>query len=266
MRLRPQPLSADTAHGERARRLRAIAAALMLAALIIVANGCGSGSADGPNSGSIASASGNGQDRAIAERLYTGTPRTPEGFYSEHRPAGVSGTIATWHLKSTDLGPQPATAPSYELCSDDLAQATAWSEHRATFQGGYADLVEIAGNLRFWELIRVPRADVNSRLRHRVFKCSYVDRATTDLAAPNGAAGTLHWRPLDAAVLRELVEYLWHFTAFNNADHIVLSSTPGPSDAATLQHAIEMARLTRAPHAGGCDRVDLLRWTHSAAV
>src|SRR5215213_8208897 len=47
-------------------------------------------------------------DLALAERLYKGTERTPSGFDVEARPASVTGTLSTRHLKNTDFatGPQ----------------------------------------------------------------------------------------------------------------------------------------------------------------
>src|SRR5690349_4523953 len=63
-------------------------------------------------------------DLALAARLYKGDERTPSGFDVEARPASVTGTVATRHLKNTDFatGPQ-AASPTYEVCTDDMAQA-----------------------------------------------------------------------------------------------------------------------------------------------
>jgi hypothetical protein len=202
-------------------------------------------------------------EQAIAEQLYAGMPRVPAGFYVDTVPAGATGSIATTHLKNTDLG-AASNAPRYELCTDDMAQAIAWSETRTTSQGGYADLVETNTSNRMWELVRVPRSDVTARLRQRVFKCGYLDRAGSDLGAESGPAGTLKELPVSAAQLRTLAEYLWQFTAFNNADHVVLRSFGSGDAGGTLTHTIEMARLTRGALAGECDRIDVLRWTHSA--
>jgi RES domain-containing protein len=237
---------------------------LLLIALIVYLNGCGGGS---NSSSSISQAPNNPQltaDLTIAEKAYAGTPRTPTGFYADPAPPGVNGTVATTHLKNSDTVGVAVGTPNFELCSDDLAQVTGWSEGKSVFMGSYADLVDINGNARYWELTRVPRADVSARLRHRVFKCAYVNRSSVDLAADNGPAGSLMQRPLDAASLKVLTEYLWHFTSYNNADHVVLDSTASAAAAGSLAHTIRMARLTRATLAGDCDRVDVLRWTHSA--
>lgn len=202
-------------------------------------------------------------DLAIAEQLYAGIVRVPPGFFVDAPPAGVTGSVLTTHLKNSDVD-AGATGARFELCSDDPAQVLAWSELRATYQGAYSDLVETNDGPRALELVRVPRADRNARLRHRVFHCRYLDRSGTDLALESGAAGTLRAAPLDAAALRELAEYLWQFTLFNNADHVVLqsvASTAGSTGA--LAHSIDMARLVRAGVSGDCDRIEILRWTHA---
>src|SRR6185436_2872526 len=141
---------------------------------------------------------------------YKGDARTPSGFDIESRPANVAGTIATCHLKNTDLaaGPQ-AISPIYEVCTNDLAQAIDWSERQATWQGQYSDLVEVRSDARMFEIVRVPRADVSAMLRHRVFRCDYVDRSNTDLRTDAGSAGSMNQRPLTAVELEKLAEYLW---------------------------------------------------------
>ena len=247
--------------------LRRLTTLLLVAAMITGMNGCGGGDAAGSTGSSAPSAPNTTQqaaDLATAQKIYAGTPRTPAGFYADPAPVGVTGTVATTHLKNSDLAGAPPGAAAFELCNDDLAQATAWSEGKSTFMGSYADLVDVTGNARYWELTRVPRADLSARLRHRVFKCSYVNRTGLDPAADSGPAGTLNQRPLDAASLRDLAEYLWHFTVFNNADHVVLDSAAGMAPSGSLAHAITMARLTRAAVSSDCDRIAVLRWTYSA--
>ena len=45
----------------------------------------------------------------------------------------------------------------------------------------------------------------------RVFKCAYLDRSDANLRDSAGPAGQLNRRPLTAAELRDLSEYLWQF-------------------------------------------------------
>ena len=201
-------------------------------------------------------------DLSLASRLYKGDERTPAGFDVEARPASVTGTLSTRHLKNTDLatGPQ-AAGPTFEVCTNDMAQAIDWSERQATWQGQYSDLAEVRSDTRMFELVRVPRADVTAMIRHRVFRCDYLDRSSTDLRADVGAAGSMNQRPLNADELESLSEYLWQFTMFNNSDYAVESSTRS-ANGSTLTQTIRMGQLVRGV-AGSCDTVKLVDWTHT---
>lgn len=233
---------------------------LLVAVMPPLLAGCSGG--DAGSEGGAAPPAQPGYQKSVATHVYAGSPRTPAGFYSEPPPAGATGPVATLHLKNSDVIPA-ANGPRYELCTDDAAEAVRWSEMRPNFNGAYADMVEIGSDERLFEIVRVPRTDTTARLVHRVFRCSYLDRSATDLDAASGAAGTLNHRPLDPAGLRTLSEYLWRFTGFNNADHVVLLSEAMNASAGRIAHAIEMARLTRAATSSECDRIDVLRWTHS---
>ena len=201
-------------------------------------------------------------DLSLADRLYKGNERTPSGFDVETRPANVAGTVSTRHLRNTDLaaGPQ-SLGPTYEVCTNDMSQALDWSEHQASWQGQYSDLVEIRSDSHMFEVVRVPRADVTAMVRHRVFRCDYVDRAGSDLRSDSGAAGLMNQRPLNAGELEKLAEYLWQFTTFNNSDYAVQSSVTSTSGNSIVQ-TIRMGQLVRGTN-GGCDTVQLVDWTHT---
>ena len=201
-------------------------------------------------------------DLSLASRLYKGDARTPAGFDVESRPANVVGTLSTRHLKNTDFatGPQAAGA-TFEVCTNDMAQAIDWSERQASWQGQYSDLVEVRSDAHVFEVVRVPRADVTAMVRHRVFRCDYLDRSNTDLRADVGAAGSMNQRPLTADELEKLSEYLWQFTMFNNSDYAVDSSTRS-TNGSTLTQTIRMGQLVRGA-SGSCDSVQLVDWTHT---
>lgn len=250
---------------------------LTIAATTLVACGGGGGaSTAAPSSSSVTSqpasvapspaapsapAPTSAADLSLAERLYKGDQRTPAGFDVETRPASVIGTLSTRHLRNSDMatGPQ-AAGPTYELCTDDMAQAIDWSERQASWGGQYSDLVAVNSDDQKFELVRVPRADVTAMLRHRVFKCSYVDRSGSDLRAEAGSAGAMNQRPLTAVELESLAEYLWQFTMFNNSDYAVGSSSTA-TNGDTLVQTIRMGKLVRG--AGGCDTVQIIDWTHT---
>jgi hypothetical protein len=245
-----------------------LVAALLLAYVVLTA--CGGGAA-APPAGSTGSnpqapspPSLSASQQSAAEKLYAGTPRTPVDFLADPPPPGVTGIVSTTHLKNTDATPGAATR--FELCSDDLAQALAWSEAKTVVLASYADLVESNASTRLFEFVRVPRNDATARIRHRVFHCSYIDRSGSDLAADSGPAGTLNQRPIDAAALRDMAEYLWQFTLFNNADYVVMQSAAVTATAGELAHAIDLAHLTRGATTTDCDRVDFMRWTHTVNI
>lgn len=247
-------------------------------ACAVLVTACGGG---GGSSAAVPSSSGNSQpasvstppisstppstsaaDLELAARLYQGDARTPSGFDVESRPANVAGTVSTRHLKNTDLatGPQ-AISPIYEICTNDMAQAIDWSERQASYQGQYSDLVEVRSDARMFEVVRVPRADVSAMIRHRVFRCDYLDRSSTDLRADAGAAGSMNQRPLNALELEKLAEYLWQFTMFNNSDYAVESSSTTVNGGNIVQ-TIRMGQLVRGA-SGSCDTVQLVDWTHT---
>jgi len=250
--------------------------AFILAAISLLVSACGGGGGGAP----APSSSGNSQpasvptppvssapsttsaDLDLAVRLYKGDARTPAGFDVESRPSNVAGTLSTRHLKNTDVatGPQ-AISPIYEMCTNDMAQAIDWSERQATYQGQYSDIAEVHGDTRMFEIVRVPRADVTAMIRHRVFRCDYVDRTNSDLRADAGSAGSMNQRPLTADELEKLAEYLWQFTLFNNSDYAVASSST-TLDGSNIVQTIRMGQLVRGS-AGGCDTVQLMDWTHT---
>jgi hypothetical protein len=201
-------------------------------------------------------------DLALASRLYKGDERTPAGFDVEARPASVVGTLSTRHLKNTDFatGPQGISA-TYEVCTNDMAQAIDWSERQANWQGQYSDLVEVRSDTHMFEVVRVPRADITAMIRHRVFRCDYLDRSNTDLRVDVGAAGSMNQRPLTADELEKLSAYLWQFTMFNNSDYVVESSTRSTRGNDLVQ-TIRVGQLVRGA-SGSCDTVQLSDWTHT---
>ncbi len=257
---------------ETSTHLRIAAVSIVFALLTACGGGGGGGSVSAPPSSSSAPANvsppaavttpTNTADLDLAARLYKGDARTPAGFDVESRPANVMGTLSTRHLKNTDFatGPQ-AISPMYEVCTNDMAQAIDWSERQATWQGQYSDLVEVRSDEHMFEIVRVPRADVTAMIRHRVFRCDYLDRTGTDLRNDAGSAGSMNQRPLTAAELQKLAEYLWQFTVFNNADYAVESSVSSVSGNSIVQ-TIRMGQLVRGT-AGACDMVQVVDWTHT---
>jgi hypothetical protein len=189
----------------------------------------------------------------IAELLYTGTQRVPADFLSDAPPPGM-GVAATYHLQNTHLA---ASTERHELCTDDWNQARQWSN---TASGSTEVLVGERATEHYFEFQRVRYGTPDVNVRARVYRCAYLDRSAVDLATEQGPAGVLNQRPIDAATLRTMSEYLWTFTTYNNADYAVLASV-GASQTASFEHEIIQAQLLRASN-GGCDRILIAAWRH----
>jgi len=230
-----------------------------LAAVVLSACGGGGG---GDSAGSTPSASApprpvTQSDLQIAQSVYGSGPRTPVGFYSDPLPSGHE-YVSTMHLKNADVDAAVvAPQPLYELCTDDWNEALAWSELGAQHAPQYADLVETNDDPRYFEFGRVRQGDPTFYVRARVFKCAYLDRAAANLRATVGPAGTLNRRPLTAVELRDLSEYLWQFTKYNNVGYAVLDSS-GSAGAANLSHTLHIGALARGGISSGCHRVDVI--------
>jgi hypothetical protein len=197
-------------------------------------------------------------DLEIAQMLYVDNRRTPQGFYQDSAPP-TQGHVATAHLKNTDLS---SSAAQYELCTDDWNTALSWSDQAAT--GAQAsNLVETNTTTSYYEFGRVRAGTPQTYIRARVFRCSYLDRSNVDLNGTSAVAGQFNQRPLTAGEIQLLSEYLWQFTTYNNYGNAVLKSS-GVISATNVQHTLIIASLTSAATSGGCDRIRVAGWTHSA--
>jgi hypothetical protein len=192
-------------------------------------------------------------DLQIAELVYSGTQRTPAGFLSDAPPPGL-GVVSTYHLQNAHLA---AAADRHELCTDDRNQALQWSN---TASGSSETLVGDSATERYFEFLRVRGGTPVVNVRARVYKCAYLDRSVVNLADAQGPAGLLNLRPIDGTALRNLSEYLWQFSSYNNADHAVLVSR-GASSGSGLEHELVQAELVRSG-GGGCDRITVAAWRH----
>ncbi len=219
---------------------------------------CGGG-ADAPASVPVAVSPVSQSNATIAALVYSDSQRTPPGFALEPVPSlGVA--VQTWHLRNDDLAPG-ATAP-HELCTDDSSQALQWSDDADALSGDNATVAGDGSTERYFEIDRLRPGTPQTYLRERVYRCAYLNRDDTNLALPEGAAGQLNERPLDAAGLQALSEYLWQFTSYNNYGNVVLQSS-GSSSSGQLDHTLYIATLHRAASAASCDTIEVLAWKHT---
>jgi hypothetical protein len=232
--------------------------------LTLLLGSCGGGSdaplAQTPAQDSIAASYGITLDNLqIAEALYRDSARTPAGFLADPLPAGQA-FVATRHLRAGDIGATPAG--NFELCTDDWNLALQWSETAAQATGA-ATLVGNLTDSRYYEFQRMVGGQPAIYQRTRIYRCAYLDRSTSTVDAGAGAAGTLNLRPVQATALRDLSEYLWRFTGYNNYGNAVLGSS-SDSMASGPRHTLVIASLVTNGTGSGCDRIDVLAWRHSA--
>jgi hypothetical protein len=241
---------------------------LMLATSVALAGCGGGGGSDASNTAPPPAAASSRpvdeSDPQIAQELYSGTPRTPAGFYVDSTPS-EQAHVSTAHLKNADIAAVTAGQPLYEICTNDWNEALSWSETAAQNAPQYADLMETNDDARYFEFGRVRQGEPVFYVRARVFKCAYLDRSAADLRSIEGPAGRLNQRPLTAADLRTLSEYLWQFTTYNNFGHAVLKSV-GTTTGSGLSHTLYIANLVRNGISTSCDRVDVVSWTHTVDV
>ena len=181
-------------------------------------------------------------DEEIIGKAYDANYEVPAGFHIDER-ADTDGSYSIYHVKDASV--------SYELCSDDFAEAYSWESAENEIRSVNGIYVDSYENDRYFEIIRElssPESvgnisDPTSPGFSRVFKCSYVDRNGVDRDQRSGLAGTLNVRPLTENSLKVLVEYLWQFSFFWPAQKTVLDSYSG-DNGAEFEHTLLLALLT----------------------
>jgi len=197
-------------------------------------------------------------DLEIALQIYADSARTPPGFYKE--PAPSVGYTTTFHLKNSDIAPAAAIDPVHELCTSDWNEALGWSESVAASQAAPTDLTATDTIEQYFEFVRTPRSTTLNTVAMRVYRCEFLDRDDADLARPTGAAGHINKRPLTGGDVRWTLEYLWHFSVYNNVDNAVLKSAETGSGPHPAQE-LTLAKLIRGAGAQGCDRIRIFAWS-----
>ncbi|MEL6868845.1 MAG: hypothetical protein AAFO81_03505 [Pseudomonadota bacterium] len=222
--------------------------------------GCGAGGNDNPQTPDLASNPvGDSPDLALAERLYAGTDRVPEGFLVESAQYPDRSEFR-FHVSNTDIGLGNPGQTRFEMCSDDFAEALQWSALSSAARNFQTTLSATDENDWFFEFDRDVAGPESAMVVSRVFKCATLDRSNRDAA---GLAGTLNRAPATAADLKFISEYLWQFSLYNNALHAVVDSREDRS-ANVNAHIIERAQLLPGGAAtAGCDMVEMWHWSHA---
>lgn len=237
-----------------ARRLPIL---LLLAALPGFSPGCSSGGGDDVADVDTKIDEALPDNLAILTKVYAPQVSKPAGFYTDPRPdPGISATIH--HVRNSDVG-LVAAAP-FELCTDDLVEALQWSDLDAAGRASSGALLTSGQTDMYYEFVR-PLSDLPDWFSYgRVFKCTFVDRRGVDARATSGPAGRLNKPAFTSADLKQVSEYFWTFSAFNNPGNAVLA-TGSFDTGSSMGHALTLATL-RAD--GGtlpdCDAVDVFDW------
>lgn len=130
----------------------------------------------------------------------------PEGFYREDWSLGSPYYENTVSIGQPDC---PAGDCWFELSTDDVEQAAAWSESSSLNSSVYRDLVSTNHTERYFEFRRVADEQPDHVLRSRVHRMSYLDRSAVDRLHPSDTLGVANIAPLTASSVQELVEYMW---------------------------------------------------------
>ncbi|MEO0575911.1 MAG: hypothetical protein AAF004_10640 [Pseudomonadota bacterium] len=247
--------SAGKTHLQRAMCGGALSVVLLFA-------GCSGANDSAVDTGVASDPDTSAADIRLASRLYTGTPRTPETFLSEPSQYPDRSEFK-FHVSNNDIGASPDSAVRFEVCSDDFAQALQWSAVSADARALSSALTATYETSWYFQFDRDVNSAEPAMVVNRVFKCAALDRSTRDTS---GNAGVINMAPVTSEDLRFVSEYLWQFSVYNNALHVVIESL-GEAQGGQMQHVIKRARLL--PSAGavqGCDRVELWDWTHRIAA
>ncbi len=196
-------------------------------------------------------------DEDVIAMAYDNTYNVPEIFFVDER-ADTIGSYTIYHVKDESV--------SYELCSDDYAEASEWESVDNESRSVNGVYVESYENDRYFEFIRDLDysngigniTDPTSPGFSRVFKCSYVNRDTVDRNMRDGYAGTLNVSPLSEEVISTFVEYMWQFTFFWPARKTVLESF-SDERADAYQHTLMLAFVTNQGFEK-CDLVEVVDW------
>lgn len=238
---------------------------LLIPALAVAAACGGSGSTEtslpSGNADSVGQFAPLQSDDEIIALVYDNLYSVPDGFFVDER-ADTDRSYTIHHVLDVSF--------SYEVCTDDYADAVALEDEdnaSRSVQGYYVTSYE---NERYFEFVRELSYehdvgnidDVTSPGFSRIFKCNNTNRNGVDRSLLTGYAGTLNAAALDVESVRVFAEYLWQFTFFPNSRKKVIGSYAQQSNAA-LQQTLQLAFASN-QGSGTCDLIELTNWHFSA--
>ncbi|MEL7187374.1 MAG: hypothetical protein AAFN50_13230 [Pseudomonadota bacterium] len=240
---------------------------LTLLPILVIAVSCGGSSSPEAtavvqtSSGPVVGKSAPSNDDIIA-KAYDPDYAAPADFFVDERTATETGSFTIHHVLDTSR--------SYEVCSNDMTEATAWEDADNASRAVSGPLVAIHETDRYFEFVRELTydddvgnvGDPTSPGYARIFKCNHTNRSGVDRNLLDGYSGVRNAQPLTAAELRDFTEYLWQFRFFNVKHKVVIDSY-GESTPGNTVHTLLLA-LVHSQGPENCDRVELVEWQFSA--
>ena len=197
----------------------------------------------------------------IMSRAYDPGYNVPANFFVDDR-ASETRSYTVHHVLDISR--------SYEVCSDDVVEATDWEQADNASRAVSGPLVAIHETDRYYEFVRELSYDDDvgnvgeptSPGFGRVFKCSHTNRSGVDRNLLDGYSGIRNADPMTAGEIRDFTEYLWQFRFFNVKHKVVIDSY-GEDAQGGQAHTLLLA-LVHSQGANNCDRVELIEWQFMA--
>lgn len=235
---------------------------LLLIVATALLSGCGAAAQSGAPDTPPTVAAKNAPDHAdLLNKVYDTSYSTPDGFHVDER-AETEETYTVHHVKDISV--------SYEVCTDDFHEALAWeaadNESRVV-NGHFVDSTENPWYFEFTRELTYPNDVGNVQGEttlgfSRIFKCATISRNGVDRNLRDGFGGTLNARPVTAATVKDLTEYLWQFEYFESSARKVIESMSTETDD-DIRQTLRLAFLYPQGY-GTCDRIEVVDWTFSA--
>jgi hypothetical protein len=184
------------------------------------------------------------------------SPKYPSDFYVEDRQGG-----SIYYENSLSVKPlHEREASSIPLCTEDPAQASAWSEASAINYAHYRDSTDWRETEKYYEIKRVYAERPTDIVLSRVHKCSYLDRSCYDSYQHGDTLGVFNHRPVTPESVKELLEYLW-FTSTYNHGGLNVAHSSGRNVGEKIQHDIYAVEVVFGDY-GVYDRISLIQYEY----
>lgn len=221
---------------------------------------CQSGSSGDEFTNEVVAARALPSNSDIIAMAYDNSYQKPATFFVDER-ADTERSYSVYHVKDPSV--------SYELCTDNYAEAFDWEAIDNASRSVTGDSVDSYENAKYFEFVRELAysnsvgnvSGSTSPGFARIFKCSYVNRDGVDRNLRTGYAGTLNTRPIVPETIRNFSEYLWTYTFFWPGRAKVMQ-TISSQRGNTYRHTLVLAVLTSLG-TDKCDLIEVIDWEFS---